>query len=432
MTKIKVSLFLFFISNIGYSQTKLNLTEAINIALKNNFDIQLAKNVVAVAQINNHYGVAGGLPTVNGTATDIEQIQNIRQETPNSAPRIANAAIGNNLTANIQGSIILFNGMRVVAAKERLKLLESQNQFQLNLQIQNTISQVMTSYFDIIRQQTYLKTIQKSITASETKLNIVENQQKAGLSNNADLFQAQVDLNNLSQTMLAQQLVLTQSQTDFSTLLNAQITDNFVIEDSIVIDQNLKIDSILLFLDKNPEIMAAGEQIKINDQIVKETAAQRYPSARLNAGFNYNRAQSNGGFFLLNQTYGPFIGASLNVPIYNGDIFRRQQQVAKINSSNATIQKKSLERTYQSNALKLWQSYISANKQLASAKENYKIASKLLELVVKKFELQQATIVEVRIAQQSFENAGYLVVNLNFAAKSAEIELKKIANQLKY
>ena len=34
-------------------------------------------------------------------------------------------------------------------------------------------------------------------------------------------------------------------------------------------------------------------QIKINQFIVKETAALRYPSLRASAGYNYNRSQTN-------------------------------------------------------------------------------------------------------------------------------------------
>ncbi len=416
-----------------FSQEKLSLQEAINIALKNNYDIQLAKNIVEINASNNSYGVAGGLPQVLGTATDQEQIQNIRQETLNNQPpRIANGALGNTLNANVNGSLLLFNGMRVVATKKRLEMLETQSQQQLNAQIQNTIAQVMVSYYDIIRQQSYQKTIEKSIQASEAKLSIVENQQKVGLSNNVDLFQSQVDLNNLKQTSISQQLVSNQSQTDFYTLLNTTNSGSYIFQDSILIDKNLKIDSIMNFIEKNPEIIASEIQVKISEQLVKETAAQRYPTLRLNTGFNYSRAQSSGGFFLLNQTYGPFIGASLNVPIYNGNIFKRQQQVAKLNAISTTIQRNALQRTYQSNTAKMWQSYTSSLQQLETGLENYKIAAKLLDLVVKRFELRQATIVDMKLAQQSFENAGYLLVNLSFAAKAAEIELKRMANKLSF
>lgn len=49
---------------------------------------------------------------------------------------------------------------------------------------------------------------------------------------------------------------------------------------------------------------------------------------------------------------------------------------------------------------------------------------------MQKFELGQATIVDVKIAQQSFENESYRMVNLSYSAKMAEIELKRLANLL--
>jgi outer membrane protein len=54
----------------------------------------------------------------------------------------------------------------------------------------------------------------------------------------------------------------------------------------------------------------------------------------------------------------------------------------------------------------------------------------LLELALQRFQFKQATIVDVKNAQQSFEASGYRLVNLNYAAKTAEIELKRLANEL--
>jgi len=44
--------------------------------------------------------------------------------------------------------------------------------------------------------------------------------------------------------------------------------------------------------------------------------------------------------------------------------------------------------------------------------------------------LGQATIIDVKQAQQSFENASYRLINLTYTAKIAEVELKRLASQL--
>jgi outer membrane protein len=67
---------------------------------------------------------------------------------------------------------------------------------------------------------------------------------------------------------------------------------------------------------------------------------------------------------------------------------------------------------------------------LTTERENYKLSQQLLDLVLQRFQLRQATIVEVKNAQQSFEESGFRLVNLSYAAKASEIELKRLANQL--
>jgi outer membrane protein TolC len=51
---------------------------------------------------------------------------------------------------------------------------------------------------------------------------------------------------------------------------------------------------------------------------------------------------------------------------------------------------------------------------------------------LQRFQLGQATIIDVKQAQQSFENESYRLVNLSYAAKAAEISLQQIANKLTF
>lgn len=135
---------------------------------------------------------------------------------------------------------------------------------------------------------------------------------------------------------------------------------------------------------------------------------------------------------MLNQNSGPTGGVSIAIPIYNGSIYRRQRRVAEINSKNAALEKDILIRNYSANAVKTYQAYENNLQQLETQKKNVELAQKLLDLVLLRFQLHQATIVEVRQAQQSFEEASYTFTNLSFAAKSSEIELNRIVNQIKF
>jgi len=410
----------------------LTLPEAVQIALKNNFGIQIAKNNVAIADISNDYGYAGGLPTVSATATDQEQATSLKQEYSNPANnRSSNNAFSNNLSASLNSNMLLYNGGRIATVKKRLGTIETQTRQQLSSRALVLVNNVMLKYYDIVRQQSYARTLQYSINATRQRLDIVKAQQNVGVANNADLFQSQVDLNTAVQNLQAQQLIVDQGKTDLLTLMTLNPDSAIVVEDTIVVDSTIQLATILDAVQTaNPDVLAADEQITINKFIEKETGALRYPSLYVNAGYNYNRTKNSQGFSLLNLNYGPYASLSLNVPIFNGGIYKRQERIAGVNVKTAQLQRDTLVLNYTSNAVKNWQAYNNNLKQLQTARANYDLAQKLLNLVEQRFQLRQATIVDYRNAQQSFENAGYILTNVSFAAKAAEVQLRRYAGQL--
>ncbi|WP_218148412.1 TolC family protein [Parafilimonas terrae] len=414
-----------------FGQQTLTLDSAIAIALRNSYDIEIARNNVEAADISNSYGMAGGLPVVTGTATDREQLNAVNQRISTGEHINRKSAAGNSATAGVQGSILLYNGMQVVATKHRLEELEKQSQEYLNANIINTIATVMTQYYDVVRQQSYLTTLDTSIAVSQQRVDIIKTQLDVGLANNADLFQSQLDLNALIQSRKLQELAIEQAKTSLLTSLTLKPDSNIVITDSITVDQSLMLEDVMNNIYQSPDITAASMQVTINRLIEKETAAQRYPSLYANAGYNYNRSQTAAGNVLLNQTYGPYVGVSLTIPIYNGSVYKRQQKIAAINTENARLQEDIIVRDNTSNAVKNYQAYQKSLQQLQTQQESYALAKQLLDLVLLKFQARVATIVDVKNAQESFANAGYLLVNMSYAAKAAEIEMKRLTYKLR-
>jgi outer membrane protein len=409
---------------------RITLEDAVAIALKNSYEIQIAKNSVEVNTVLNNYGIAGGLPVLSGAFSNNEQVTSVKQKLNTGVEINRNAASGNNTQASLNAGIILYNGGRIVTTKKRLGELQQQSTELLNSQIQNTIAQVMTAYYDVVRQLSYVSTIGTSILASEKRLEILQVRKAAGMANNADIFQAQIDLNTLNQTLQNQQMVAAIAKTELLRLLTLDSKSAVSIKDTITVDEGLQLNTVLDRIAVNADVKAAESQIKINEYIVKETNALRYPTIRLNAAYNYSRNQSAAGLTLLNQTVGPNAGVTVALPIYNGTIYKRQQQVAEINTSSARIQKDVVVRDYSAGVVKMFQTYASSLQQLAVQKDNYKLSKQLLDLTLQRFQLIQATIIDVREAQRSFEDAGYRMINLNYAAKAAEIELKRISNLL--
>jgi outer membrane protein len=427
--------FVFFLCFALLTQTvasqQLTLDTAIAIALKNSPGLMISKNNVDITGISNSYGMAGGLPLVQGTSTATQQLTSLELQSsnPNNNKSSSNAP-STNIGAGIAASMPVFAGGRIQNEKLRLDMVESQSKQIYSSRAQALIYNVILKYYDVVRQQGYARTLEASIRASRQRLEIVKEQQSVGVANDADLFQSQVDLNTQTQTLIAQELVIEQVKTDLLTLMILNPDSNIVVKDTIIVDNTIRLDSILSAAYQNPDIQAAYDQIRINQYLEKEVTASRYPSASVDLGYNFNHAYNPKGGTILNQSYGPYVGLGVTIPIFNGGIYKRQQQIAGINVNSAKLQKDTLMLNVQSTAVKNWQAYQSNLKQLETAKQNFDLSQKLLNLVLMRFQYKVATIVEVTLAQQSFENAGFQLVNVSYAAKAAEVQLRRLANQL--
>ena len=418
MKKIYLYLVLF-LPLIGAAQTTITLKGAIDTTLRNSFDVKLAENNLQISKTNNIPGVAGRLPTISASVNNNKNLD-----------IFLSSANGNTFSSSVTSGIVLFNGFRIEAVEGRLEHLQALGELQLNSQIQNSLAIVMTTYYDIVRQQNYLRIIQTSLDVSKQKLEIVTAQRNVGMANDADYLQAMIDVNTSEQSLKAQQLQVDQAKTDLLQIMSGNNYYPFVVNDTIMVDRTIEQNTIIDFIRRNPQYLSAEQQVKINEKIVKEVAALRYPSLRLSTGYNYSRSQ--GSTFQVNtsENYGPFVGLNMQVPIYNGNASRAQKRVAIINVDNAKLQKEELLNTMTSDAVRLYQSYSTSLAQLDSQVKAIEMSSRLVDLVIKRFQVSEATILDVKAAQSSHETTGYQLVNLNYAAKIAEIELKRLMYQL--
>ena len=432
------SLFLVFCfvlvaSASANAQKNLSLNEAIQTALKNSYDIQLVENNLAIAKNNNNIGVAGGLPTITNTSTNNNTLTTINQTFPDANRNTSrNGVDGSTLNSAVNASMILFNGYRVQATKSRLESLQTQNKFLLESQLLNTISTVMQQYYNVVRQQAFLKTIQKSIEASQQRLDIVKTRQQVGVANQTDLLQSNIDLNALLQAKQNQLLIIDQVKADLLNTIVMPATTPVIINDSIEIDDKIMLSVVEEKMKNHPLLQSAQQLININQFLEKETKSLTYPTLRASTGINYNSNKSAAGFILLNESYGPFLGVNLSIPIYSGGANKRAIKNAAINTNTAKIQLQNTEQDLSTELFKTYQSYKNSLKQTPIEIQNFEMSQSLLDLVMQKYQLGQATMVDVKQAQQSFETAGFRLVSLRFNAKIAEIELKRLSNQLTF
>ncbi|MEX1063598.1 MAG: TolC family protein, partial [Balneolaceae bacterium] len=97
----------------------LTLDEAIRIGLENNYGIQIFRNTAEIASNNRTLGNAGFLPSVAGTGSRSEQVENSRFETDISGGETQGARSANT-SAGIALDWTLFDGMQMFINHQRL------------------------------------------------------------------------------------------------------------------------------------------------------------------------------------------------------------------------------------------------------------------------------------------------------------------------
>jgi outer membrane protein TolC len=424
---------IFFSTEKLVAQNNLSLKEAVTIAIQNSYDIKLMENNVTIAKNNNNYGVAGGLPSVTATSNNNNTLTTINQTFPDPSRNTTRTGVdGATLNGGLSATMILFNGYRIAATKERLASIEKQTIAALQTQMLNTTSTVMQQYYNVIRQVAFLKTIEKSIEASEQRMSIVKTRQTVGTANQADVLQSSLDLNALLQAKQNQLVILEQVKADLYNSMVIPSNSNYIFTDSIQVDSKISLEQVESKIKEHPMLQSAQQLINVNQFLEKETRALTYPTLRANGGYNYNSNRSTAGFILVNESYGPFLGLNLSIPIYAGSSSKRAYKNAQINTVSAKLQYDNTVQDLATELYKTYQNYQNSLKQTPVEIQNYEMSEALLTLVMERFKLGQATIVDVKQAQQSFETAGFRLTSLKFTAKIAEVELKRMSNQLAF
>lgn len=420
---------LFFYSSVN-SQNLLKLDDAIEFALKQNYDISLVKNDLFVAQQSDYKGNANEQITYNLNIGENIQLTGVNQKLANGSDISRVGVPSQSLSTQFLAAYPIFNTYRVKAIKGRFKEQINIADARVMGQIQNVAAQVMLRYYDIVRQQRLILALQKTLAVSEKRLELVKIRQSVGTANNTDLYLAELDLNTRRQDISQQSLLLEQSKVDLNTLLNEESDKKFNVEDTILVNPNLNIEQIIAKSKTNPEIVMAEGQAKLLDWLEKETHAQRLPTTRLIGGVGASISNTTAGFLLQNISYGPFIGVNFSMPLFNSKIYNRQEEIVALQRKSRDIQKNNIENGIEGNIQRTWKAYQIALERIKSETENTKIAQSYLDLMFQRYQLNQSNAIDMREAQRSYDDAFFRLTNVQYAAKVAEIELNRIASQI--
>ena len=432
LKKLYIPIFIVFLGLQSQAQELLTLEDAVKIALENNYEIKIAKNDLKIDETNSTAGNAGMLPTVSASVVNNNSILNTTQTQASGEVRKLDNARNLSLTYGVGLDWTIFDGLKMFARREELKVLQQQGEAELKLAIVTKISDVHATYFDLVQQQQQLKALDTAIVISNQRLTTAQNRFSIGKASKLEMLNAQVDLNTDTSSRLKQLELYRNAKIKLNEILARDTSSEFKVTDEIKIDNSLVfIDLKALAEKQNPQLQAQVLAKNSTELQLKQVKAGRYPTVRINSGYNFTRSEASLGFVTQSSGRGFVYGINASVPIFDGFNQNRNEKIARLQIDNADLVINQQKKMLESQLATAFQSY-QTNMELSKVEEkNVEIAKQNLDITLAKFKIGTITPIEYRTAQLNYVEALVRLSNAQFQTKLYEISLKELSGSLK-
>jgi outer membrane protein len=431
MKVVKSIFFLIFIVSYSFAQQSLSLRKAIEIGLQNNYSIRLAESDADITEQNRKAAVSALMPRIDANATYNKSIVDTRQLFVTGVIQERDAATTTQNLAGLQMSWVLFDGLKMFASYDRIKELEKMGEQNAKAAVQSVLADIIINYYAIVASQVQLKANADALEVSKKRVEVLENKVKVGSGSTLDLLNAKVDYNSDYSNYLRQQENLKNLKIRLNELLILPVNDDFTPSDSIPTNTLLNTDDLYnKLLIQNPMLINAKSQQRIAELNVKEVSADRYPTIRLNSGYNYSNVNAQAGFVIENRTQGLSYGVTASVNIFNGLLQSRREKTAKIQSQAASMSYEVAKLTLETNWSLLLNNYKNNFELLRLERENQLVAKRNIDISVEKYHLGGISSLQLREAQKAYIDANSRYVNALYQFKLAETSLLELSSSI--
>lgn len=409
----------------------LTLKQAIEIALKNNFDIRLANNNTEHQNNENTIGNAGMLPNVDLNGTYKRSNNSLKQKYNSGEEVNSDASVSTNTMADLGATWTIFDGLKMFRTKEKLTELSLMSQDQLKIQIESSLEEVISSYYFIVRQKQLLAAIKKELSLSEERVKLAERKLQNGSGSKLDWLQTITEYNRQRSIEINLETTGTSARFNLNRLLGRNIEVAFIVEDTVIINYKPVINELKKSIENNNSVL---NYYKKNQRIAKlglgEIKSIRWPVIRLNADYVYSKNTNENGFSLLNQLEGFNYGITAAIPLFHGFNINRQIKNSRLDMINSDIVYESASAQVQLDLTTAWLLFSNNLELLMIEEKNIGYAREVLIIANERYRIGVSNSVEQQEAQRTFEAAMNRLADARYNTKISETSLRRINGDL--
>lgn len=437
IAKTKIFLFILIISGTSIAQTKITLSDAIQLALQKNTTLNQAENNILSQESGLTAAYGNFLPSVSGFASwgwdRNEQAGSIRylNGIPFNIPEITSET--RSYVASVNSDITLFDGLSNIANLSSASNNLNSIRFYVEYLKQQTVFNTITRYYNLMTQMALLKVREENVKKQEINFKTIEEKNRLGAATLADLYQQQVELGNAELQVINQNLELQKAKNNLLIFLGLDVTGDYTFETEFTIrEENI------LTTDLEEDYKNIQERIsdayknrldyksklyELESSLDQITIARSGHFPRLTGSLSFSSYSNKFDDLFKSKTYS--VGLNLNIPVFSGFSVSNRVQIAEIQSMNKELEVRELERQIKQQINESYLSLIAAKKSLSVSEKNVKAAEERLKIEQERYNLGSGKLLDLLIANSSYVTAKTDYVN-------AQYSYIIISDQIKY
>ena len=403
---------IFFISFFSFSQEILTLEKAIQYTLENSNDIKIAKNEVKINDNNTSLGAAGLLPSIIVNSGYNSSISNSEFEFNSfldfgggAMDQVeANNANSSSFSTSIGFNYTLFNGFSGIYNLKKFDYLDDFSKQNLQFQIENKIIEVVIKYYEYLNKKNLYNVLKEAHNISLDRYKRAFERSKYGVSSGLDLLNAEIDLNTDLINLNNAEIDSRSTRNDLFFLIGKSDTSLFFDERILFNDSLILNDLIQKQKQKNSSVLMAELNYNIAEQDLKISKSRMSPKIDLTTSFSFNKSGSETSFISKQTDRGVFGVVSIQFPIFNGDVVRRNIKNSKLNLESKKLQLNEIQKKIELSIINTYNLYDQGLKNLEIQKENLEIFELNFQKSKELYLLGQLNGIQFREAQLNLLN----------------------------
>ncbi len=405
-----ISLLLFGVCFSSTGQTELSATDAVVIALENNYQILIAEKQQEISALNNKWSEAGAFPTVDLV---VAQNNTIQDNTNNPFTFTPGIILNQGLSPSVNVNYNIFTGFAVKMSKQRLEQLEEQSANNAMTVIESTIQDVLKAYFTVQVQKERMKLFQTVLDQSRSRKEYYALKDKYSATNSLELLQFENQYLTDSTNYMIQKISVDNAYRNLRLLMNESDstgTKSYTLTDELVVDiPRISFDEAYTdMISNNSNLKSQYIGLELQKTATELQKSFLYPTLSFQLGaqpsWSKLRDLKDANLNITTQNITYYGNFNLRYSLFNNFKNKRAVEVSRIQEEIAELNIESMTETLENTLRNLVELYESRDQLVSISKKNLDYATRAYEMAEKRFNTGALNSVDLMTFQSNYES----------------------------